>query len=93
MPAEQRDRLPLPPNFDRLAADVQQKVRGHLSDFSIDWDERHRRIHELIRALPLEQRRLLRPPPPPGFESLPADVSGRQAPVKRRFSLVDAQAN
>lgn len=77
VPREQLSKLPLPPGFDRLPADAQQRVRAIFTDFTQPWDRRHQLVHEFVKELPREQRRLLRPPPPPGFERLPQDVRER----------------
>jgi hypothetical protein len=74
VPQEQLDKLPLPPGFDRLPAESLQRLRTLMHNFKLDWDERHQQVKEFIMQLPREERRLMRPPSPPGFEQLPEEV-------------------
>jgi hypothetical protein len=74
VPQDQLDRLPLPPNFDRLDAENVQRIRQLMHNFQLDWDARHQSVKDFIAQLPMEQRRLLRPQGPPGFDSLPDEV-------------------
>lgn len=75
VPQDQLDRLPLPPNFDRLDSENVQRVRQIMHNFKLDWDTRHQNVKDFISQLPVEQRRLLRPPTPPGFEQLPQEIN------------------
>jgi hypothetical protein len=74
VPQEQLDKLPLPPGFDRLSPENQQRVRQLMHDFKLDWDSRHERVREFIKTLPREERRAMQPRPPPGFENLPEET-------------------
>lgn len=74
VPQEQLDNLPLPPGFNRLSIENQQRVRQIMHNFQNGWDARHEQVKEFLKQLPREERRVMRPPPPPGFESLPEEV-------------------
>ena len=58
---ETLQKLPLPPNFDKLPAEAQQKAREILSDLSKDFDTRHQNLREFIDTLTDDQKKLLRP--------------------------------
>ncbi|KAH7730596.1 Protein Y75B7AR.1 [Aphelenchoides avenae] len=74
VPVEIREKLPLPPGFDRLPAEKLKSIRGILTNNALDFDSRHEKLEEFIKSLPKEERRLIRPPPPPGFENLPQEI-------------------
>ena len=55
-----------PPVFDQLPAEVRAQLKAVLKDESLNWEERHRKIHAIMKSLPEEVVRALpRPPPPP----------------------------
>jgi hypothetical protein len=74
VPQDQLDQLPLPMGFDRLSPENQLRVRQLMHNFNVDWEARHESVKQFIRDLPREQRRLMAPPPPPGFENVPEEV-------------------
>ncbi|CAD5223935.1 unnamed protein product [Bursaphelenchus okinawaensis] len=74
VPRAQLDKLPLPPGFDQLPYESVQRVRSIFTNFEINWDERHRLVMDFVQQLPREQRRLLRPTPPPFVMELPSEV-------------------
>ncbi|CAD5231444.1 unnamed protein product [Bursaphelenchus xylophilus] len=74
VPRAQLEKLPLPPGFDLLPFEAIQRVRAIFTNFEINWDERHRLVMNFIQQLPREQRRLLRPSPPPFIMELPVEV-------------------
>ncbi|KAI6190515.1 hypothetical protein M3Y97_00126400 [Aphelenchoides bicaudatus] len=74
VPQEQLDRLPLPPGFDRLSFENQQRVRQLMHDFKLDWETRHENVKKFIDNLPRSERKMLIPGPPPGFEIVPKET-------------------
>uniref|UniRef100_A0A7E4ZXJ7 SXP/RAL-2 family protein Ani s 5-like cation-binding domain-containing protein n=1 Tax=Panagrellus redivivus TaxID=6233 RepID=A0A7E4ZXJ7_PANRE len=66
LPKDVIAKLPLPPKFNELPAEAQEKARSILNDFSVDFDTRHKNLREFIRTLPEDQQKLVRPPRPWG---------------------------
>ena len=60
-----------PPVFDHLPAEVRDQLKAVFKDESLNWEERHRKIHAIMKSLPEEVVRALpRPPPPPPRPSM-----------------------
>uniref|UniRef100_A0AC34FZL2 Uncharacterized protein n=1 Tax=Panagrolaimus sp. ES5 TaxID=591445 RepID=A0AC34FZL2_9BILA len=77
IPSETLMKLPLPPHLRKLSAENQQKIREFFADKSLSFDEKFQKTKEFIKSLPEAERKLARPPPPPGFENLPSDVKAK----------------
>jgi hypothetical protein len=77
LPTETLMKLPLPPHLRKLSEENQQKVREFFADKSLTFDEKFQKTKEFIKSLPEAERKLARPPPPPGFESLPSDAKAK----------------
>uniref|UniRef100_A0A914Y891 Uncharacterized protein n=1 Tax=Panagrolaimus superbus TaxID=310955 RepID=A0A914Y891_9BILA len=77
LPTETLMKLPLPPHLRKLTEENQQKIRQFFADKSLSFDEKFQKTKEFIKSLPEAERRLARPPPPPGFENLPADSKAK----------------
>ncbi|KAI6206095.1 Beta-lactamase domain containing protein [Aphelenchoides besseyi] len=74
VPDDQLKRLPLPFLFDKLPVETQQRLRGIIHNFRMPWDKRRELMHEFIHSLPVEERRVLRPPLPPFVSELPSNI-------------------
>lgn len=71
VPKEMRDKMPLPPHFDRLPNDVKQRIKDIFFDDKLSFEEKSEKARLFIKTLPEDQRKAVRPP---GFDSLPEDV-------------------
>lgn len=60
VPADQLARLPLPAGFERLPAELQQRVRSLIYDYSVPQQMRAQRVKEFVATLPEEVRPALR---------------------------------
>ncbi|KAI6191013.1 hypothetical protein M3Y97_00181700 [Aphelenchoides bicaudatus] len=76
-PADQLAKLPLPPLMRKLSTVNQQKIRLIMHDYNTPWEERHKKVREFVRNLPLDERKLMRPPLPPFVKQLPANIQAR----------------
>ncbi|KAI6206094.1 hypothetical protein M3Y94_00867300 [Aphelenchoides besseyi] len=71
LPMEIVVRLPLPNGFERLPADVFNRILYVRSAPGFKWEERQELIRDIVESLPEEQRRAMATRlegPPPGFE-------------------------
>ncbi|KAI6174280.1 Lactamase-B domain-containing protein [Aphelenchoides besseyi] len=77
VPADQLKRLPLPFLFDKLPIETQQRIRSIIHNFRMPWDRRRELLHEFIHSLPVEERRVLRPPLPTFVSELPSNIKAQ----------------
>lgn len=60
VPAEQINKLPLPSGMDQLPAELQQRLRALVYDYSVEQPIRAQRVREFVQSLPIEMRPQLR---------------------------------
>lgn len=63
LPEDVFEKLPFPPGFDKLPADVLDKLKAIRKDKSISIEQRFKDFQKVIEALPEDQKALIRPPP------------------------------
>lgn len=77
VPADQLAKLPLPPLMRMLPEETQQRVRSLMHNYQTPWEERHKKVREFVKSLPIEERRLMRPPLPPYVKDLPQEAQNK----------------
>lgn len=70
-------KLPLPPHFEQLPPEYVKKAREIFANKSLDYDTKNVAVADFIKSLPLELRKLVRPPLPPTLDQLSVKVSFR----------------
>jgi len=60
VPAEQINQLPMPSGMDQLPAELQQRLRSLVYDYSVEQPIRAQRVREFVQSLPMEMRPQLR---------------------------------
>lgn len=60
VPAEQINQLPLPSGMDQLPAELQQRLRSLVYDYSVEQPIRAQRVRAFVESLPTEMRPPLR---------------------------------
>lgn len=58
----------------QLPAETQQRIRSIMHNYKTPWNERHAKVREFVKSLPVEERRLMRPPLPPFVRDLPQEA-------------------
>jgi hypothetical protein len=77
LPQETLDLLPLPPALYRLPGAKLIAIRAIFTNKSLSFDEKNDAVRKFVRSLPIEERRLVRPPLPRGFENLPQETKDK----------------
>ena len=72
--AKNSSRLPLPPLMRKLPEETQQRIRSIMHDYKTPWNDRHQKVREFVKSLPVEERRMMRPPMPTFVKDFPQEV-------------------
>lgn len=78
VPQETLEMLPLPPALYKLPASELNAVRKIFANKKLGFDQKNEAVRTYIRNLPINLKRLVRPPLPRGFENLPEAVSDKK---------------
>lgn len=71
VPKEIREKMPLPPHFEKLPDEVKAKIKEVFFNDSLSFEEKNDKLRAYVKTLPEDKRKELRPP---GFNSLPEVV-------------------
>ncbi|KAF7632341.1 hypothetical protein Mgra_00008266, partial [Meloidogyne graminicola] len=85
------DNLPLPPNFEKLPPNYLKEVKKIFGNKSLTFQEKDQKIISFINSLPLELRKLIRPPLPKGFEKLNFETKEKIFNLFEDINLNDKQ--
>jgi uncharacterized UPF0160 family protein len=60
-----------------LPAETQQRIRNIMHNYHVPWEERHQKVRDFVKALPKEEKRLMRPPLPDFVKDLPSEARSK----------------